>query len=223
MRADFGRLIHLGKPRFGNPGSLGHFLRPAAMGHVEQQRARGLLHVDCELAREPVAHIVLGTHDVANLGEDLRLMRLDPQQLGQCEIRQSGIAGELDQLFIADLLVQPVALRLGAGVAPDKRRPEHGAVLIKHHGAVHLSCQADACDGLSWLRRRRKRGTNRLLRGAPPVLWILLRPAGVRGAKGRMLTRSAADQLAVCIHHYGPRAARTHIHSQEPHRRLPRL
>jgi hypothetical protein len=95
-RADLGRLIDLGQPALRNPRRLGHFLGPAAVRHVQQQRPGGLLHVDGELAGEPVAHIILGAHNVANLGEDLRLMLLDPKQLGQREVGQRRVAGQLD-------------------------------------------------------------------------------------------------------------------------------
>ena len=59
-RADLGRLVYLGQPALGNPSRLGHFPGPAAMGHVEKESPRGLLHVNGELAGETVAHVVLG-------------------------------------------------------------------------------------------------------------------------------------------------------------------
>ena len=194
-RAHFRRFIHLGEPAFGNARGFGHFLRPAAVGHVEQQRSRGLLHVDGELAGEPVAHVVLGAHDVADLREDLRLMRLDPQQLGEGEVGQRGIAGELDQALVADLLGQPVAFGLGAGVAPDERGAQDLAVFIEHDRAVHLAGEANRRDGLARFRSVGERFANGILGGAPPVLGILFGPAGVRGAEGRMRARGSADEF----------------------------
>src|SRR5580698_1037433 len=109
-RADLGRLEDAWQPALADSRCFGHFARPAAMRDIEQQRARGLLHIDRELSRKPVAYIVLGAHHVANFREDFRLMGLDPQQLGECEVGQRGIAGELDQPLVADLLREPVAL-----------------------------------------------------------------------------------------------------------------
>ena len=116
------------------------------MRHIEQQRAAGLLHVDGELAGEPVAHVILGTQDVGDPREDLRLMCVHPQQLGQREVGQRRIAGQLDQAFVADLLFQPVALGLGARVAPDERGAQDLAVFVEHDAAVHLAGEADGLD-----------------------------------------------------------------------------
>jgi len=181
------------------------------------------LHIDGEFAGEPVAHIILGAHDVLDLCEDLRLMRLDPEQLGQGEVGQRRVAGQLDQLFIADLLVQPVALRLGARVAPDQRRAQHSAIFVQHHGTVHLAGEAEGGDCLARFRRGLDGSANRLLRGPPPVFRVLLRPAGMRRLEGRMLARCAADQLSTSIHNHGARSARAYIHPQKPHSVLPFL
>ena len=147
-------------------------------------------------------------------------MLLDPQQLGEREVGQRGIAGEFDEALVADLLVQPVALRLGARVTPDKRWAQDRAVFVEHHCAVHLARQADGRNGLAWFGRSGQGFADGVLSGAPPVLWILLSPTGVRRSERRMFAGSAADQLSGCIHHDGARAARTHIHSEEPHRRI---
>jgi len=52
------------------------------MRHVQQKRSAGLLHVDGELSGETKADVVLGAEDVRDAGEDFRLMRAHPEQLG---------------------------------------------------------------------------------------------------------------------------------------------
>ena len=76
------------------------------------------------------------------------------------EVRQSGIACELDEPLVADLLREPVALGLRARVAPDERGPQHRAVFVEA-AAVHLPGQADRGDGLPRLGRGGERGRRR--------------------------------------------------------------
>jgi len=190
------------------------------VGHVEQQRAGGLLHVDGELAGEAVADVVLGAHDVPDLGEGLRLVGLDPEELGEGEVGQGGVAGELDEPLVADFFGEPVALGLGAGVAPDERGAQDRAALVEHDGAVHLAGEADGGDGLAWFRGGGERSADGLLRGAPPVLGVLLGPAGVRRFEGLMLAGSSGDEFSVSVNDNGARTARAHIHSKEPHTRF---
>ena len=220
--ADFRRFIDGGQPALGNARGFGHFPGPAAVRHIEQQRTGGLLHVDGELAGEAVAHVILGAHDVPDPGEDLRLMRFDPQQLGQGEVGQSGIAGELDQPLIADFLVQPVAFRLGAGVAPNERWAQDRAVFVQHDSAVHLAGEANGRDRLPRFGRHTQRGTDGILRGAPPVFGILLGPPGVRSTERRVFAGGSANQFSGFIDDDGPGASGAHIHSQEPHGFTPR-
>ena len=216
-RANLRRLEDARQPALGDARGLGHFARPAAVRHVEQQRAGGFLHVDGELAGEAVADVVLGTHDVGDLREDLRLVLLDPQEFGQREVGQRGIAGEFDEALVANAFGEPVALGLGARVAPDERRAQDRAVFVEHDRAVHLAGEGDGGNGLPGLRRCGQCTANGLLRGAPPVFGVLLGPSWMLGAKGRMCTGCRAHQLACRIHYNGARAARSHIHSKEPH------
>ena len=191
------------------------------MGDVEKERAGGFLHVDGELAGEAVADIILGAENVADFGEDLRLMLLDPEDFGDGEVGQCRVAGELDEALIADLFRQPVAFGLGARVAPDKGGAQNRAVFVEHDGAVHLSGKPNGRDGLLGLRCGGKGSANGFLRGTPPILGILLRPARMGCFEGRVFAGGSGDQLACLIHNHGARAARAHIHPKEPHSRSP--
>ncbi len=216
VRANLRRLEQLRQPAFRNAGDLGHFFRPAAMRHVEQQRAGGFLHIHGISAGQAIADVIFGAENVRDAREDFRLVLLDPQQLGQREVGQRGISGQLDEPFAADDLVQPLALRLGAHVAPDERGAEDFAVFIEHDGAMHLAGQADGID----VHSTGQHFANGLLRGTPPVFRILLSPARMRCAKRLVLGGSRTDQLPFFIHQHGACAAGAYIHSQK-HGRSP--
>ena len=64
---------------------------------VEQQRARGVGHVDRPLAGQPQPHVVLGQHHVRDARVDVGLVRAQPQQLGRGEAGQRAVAGQLDE------------------------------------------------------------------------------------------------------------------------------
>ena len=131
-------------------------LRPAAVRDVEQERAGGLLHVDGVDAGQAEADVVLGAEDVGDLGEDFGLVLADPEELGEGEVGQRGVGDELDDLFVADRVVEPVGLGLGALVAPDERGAKDAAFGVEHDAAVHLAGEADGFDlGCRGRRRRR--------------------------------------------------------------------
>ncbi len=118
--ADLGAFEEAGKPGHGDAGGFGDFGGPAAVGDVEEEGSAGLLHVHGELAGEAVADVVLGAEDVGDAGEDFGLVVADPEELGEGEVGQGGVAGELDEAVEADFLGKPVALGLGALVGPDE-------------------------------------------------------------------------------------------------------
>jgi len=97
------------------------------------------LHVHGELTGEAVADIVLGTEDVGDADEDFGLVLADPKELGEGEVGQGGVAGELDEAVEADLFGEPVALGLGALIAPDEGGAEDFACGVEHDAAVHLA------------------------------------------------------------------------------------
>src|SRR5579875_568653 len=214
MRADLRGLKDLRQPGLGNAGHARDLARPAAVGDVEQQRARGLLYVDGVGAGHAEAHVILRAEHVRDAREDLGLVVADPEQLGEREVGQRRIGGELDELFAAhlaapELLMQPVALRLRTLVAPDERGTQNRTFFIEHDGAVHLAGEAD---GLNFRAGRlRERFSDGLLRGTPPVIWVLLGPAWLRGAEGSVLCRGRSGQLAGGADENGARAARTDI------------
>ena len=137
---------------------------------------------------QAVANVILGTENVPILANIFRLVLLHPQQLGQSEVGQRGIAGKFDQMLSAQLLVQPVALRVGALIAPDQRGPQNFAIRVEHDRAVHLPGEADGFNirrGIAGDFASLCQGAgNGLLRRAPPVFRVLLRPSGLGERNG---------------------------------------
>ena len=64
---------------------------PAAVGHVEQQRARGVADLGGVRPGQAVADVVLGQEDLADPVPVLRLVLADPEQLGGGEAGQRGV------------------------------------------------------------------------------------------------------------------------------------
>src|SRR4029077_17846853 len=92
--------------------------------------------------------IVFRQHDMPNALPVFRLVLADPQKLRECEIGQSGIAGQLDQAVLADFGGKVMALFFGADVAPDQRGTDDTALLVEQDGAMHLAGKTDASDFL---------------------------------------------------------------------------
>ena len=162
------------------------------MGDVEEKGAAGLLDVDCVLAGEAKADEVFRTEDVGDAGEDLRLVLLHPEQLGEGEVGQRGIGDERDEPVEADALGEQIALRLGALVAPDHRRAKYLAGRVEQYAAVHLAGQTD-CFDLVFGACFAQDGGDRQAGGVPPVFGILLCPASVLGVNWLVLCRGGED------------------------------
>ena len=88
----------------------------------------------------------------------------------------------------ADPLLDLVALRSGALVVPEDRRPHDPVLRVERHEAVHLPREADPDDRPP--PELRERGLAR----APPVLRVLLGPAGPR-RRERVGALRARDHL----------------------------
>src|ERR1035438_5722622 len=95
-----------------------------------------------------------------------------PEQLGEGEIGERRIAGELDQTIDAEQIGKLLNLRLGALVAPDERGPHDFVLGIKQNRAMHLPGESDAGDFISTGSRGVERSLNGHLAGAPPIARI---------------------------------------------------
>jgi hypothetical protein len=75
-----------------------------------------------------------------------RFVFADPEKFREREVWKCRITSELDNAGGAQLLIDLLALRFGADVAPDQRRADNGIVFIEHNGTVHLTGETDAGD-----------------------------------------------------------------------------
>ena len=161
---------------------------PAPVRDVEEQRPRGVGRVDRRLAGQPQADVVLGQQDAADPRVDLGLVAAQPEQLRRGEAGQRAVAGERDQPLEPDALLDLRALGSGALVVPEDRRPQH-AVRRRRGRRARASGRRGRSRPVAAERARARLGR------APPVLGILLRPAGLR-RRERVLSSARRDDLA---------------------------
>lgn len=60
-----------------------------------------------------------------------------------------------------------------------------------------------------------QRFANRDSRGAPPVAWVLLSPAGLRAGEVGVLFRAGGEDCAVLVEDYGACAACTYVDTED--------
>src|SRR5262249_31794533 len=75
-----------------------YFLGPFSISYVEDERAGSVRHVNCMVAGQAKANVILGKHNVADARAGLRFVVANPKEFGQSEIRQRRIAGELNDI-----------------------------------------------------------------------------------------------------------------------------
>src|SRR5918995_2804931 len=145
-------------------------------------------------------------------------MSAQPQELGCREARERPVPRQLDQALEPDARLDLRALGRRALVVPEDRRSEDVASLVQADEPVHLAREPhSALLGPEAPERRLAR--------PPPILGILLRPAGLRrrqpvvllrgcddlsvGGDGECLDAGRADVEADQGRHSAPRAAYT--------------
>ena len=194
---DLEALKQLGHLTLADAADIQHLPAPALMLHIQQQHAGGVGVVAGMDAGELIVDEILGQHDPADAPEILRLVLLHPQELGGGEPGEGNVSGELGQLFLADHIVEVVHLLVGAAVVPEDRGADHPVVLVQNDQAVHLAAAAHT----GYLADINIPGQllQAVLHRRPPVLGVLLGPAGMREKQGIIPGNGAAD-LADAIH-----------------------
>ena len=160
---------------------------------VPENALRQAAHGGAGRAGEAHGDIVAGEHDLADAPVHLRLVLLHPG-----EFRGGEVAGIVEQVVQAPVgpegLEGLVAVRDGAGVAPDDGRAQDVPVLVHAHQAVHLVGDADGLDvgggeGFALERGLAAHLFQDVGRGEfqvrPPHGGILLSEAGLPGHDGR--------------------------------------
>ena len=202
MPGDLAAFVYPGQQGLVDVQNLQQLVRPAAVGHIQQLHAAGVADLGGIVAGEHIAHIVLGQENVAAAGVNVRLMLAHPHDLGQGEARQGRVGGDADEIVIADLFGDLVALLLGALVAPDDGGAQHLAVFIQHDQAVHLPGNAQGHHVRRVHAAFADHGFHRGRGGVPPVEGILLSPA-VAGLAHGILHRGGADHAAFLVKKHG--------------------
>src|SRR5438876_1706704 len=195
-------------------GALQHFPRPAAIGHIEKQRAGSVCHIGGVFAGEAEAHVVLRQHDGADALPICGLVLADPKQFRKREIRQRWIAGELNQPLLADFGGQVVALFFRADIAPDQSGTNDASLLVQHDRAVHLAGETDASNFFGAEIGARDGFTNRDAGGTPPILGVLFGPTDLRRSERLVLFRGGRNEAAAAIYDEGARASGTNVNPE---------
>jgi len=74
----------------------------------------------------------------------VRLVFAHPEKLGEREIRERRVAGEINETVCAELLGKFPDLGFGTLIAPDEGGADHVIVAIEQDGAMHLPGKSDA-------------------------------------------------------------------------------
>jgi hypothetical protein len=184
------------------------------MGYVEKQSARSVGHVRGALASEAESDVILGKQKVSNAVPVFGFVFSNPKNFGEGEIRQSRIAGELNQALQTKSACEIAALFFCADVTPNDRGADDAAVFVKKDSAMHLAGEANAGNVFAREIRSLECVANRCAGGAPPVFRMLLGPADLRRGEGLMVFRGRRDNGAAAIDYDRARPARANVNPE---------
>ena len=201
------------------PSGAGDLGRPAAVGDVEEQRARGVGDVGGAVAGQAEADVVLREEHRADARPELGFVAPHPQQLGQGEAGEGRVERQLDEAGGADRGGDRVALGAGALIAPEQRGPDHLILRVEQRRTVHLAGKAHRRDGGAVDPGVGQGAADGLARRAPPVRRVLFGPARSRRGEGDVLRRRRPDDAAGGVDHERPGAARPDVDTQKVHGR----
>ena len=184
------------------------------MLHVKQQHAGGVGVIAGVDARELVGQVVLREHDLCDLFEVFRLVFAHPEELRGGEAREGNVGRQRGQLVFADDVIEIVDFFGRASVVPQNRRTDDVVGCIQRDKAVHLAAGADARDQFCVKAAQQLGNTGHNC--APPVLGLLLRPAGVWEDE-RILVRDLVHDRAGFIHQQQLARGRAEIDTDKIH------
>ena len=190
----FKQLGHLIQPHVTN---LHHFLGPGLVLHVQQQDTGSIGIIAGVHAGQPIIDVILGQHDLGDPAEILRLILLHPDQLGRGKAGKGDVGGILGQFILADHIVQIIHRVGSAAIVPQNGGANHPIVFVQGYQAVHLSAAADTdnAGGVKALQQF----PNAVHTGVPPIIGLLLAPAGLRKIQG-IFPGYGIEDLAAAIH-----------------------
>ena len=90
-------------------------------------------------AGQLVSKVILGKHDLRNLRKVVRLVLLNPEDLGSGKSGESDIAGKLGELSFSDLVIKIIGLSSGTSVVPKNSWTDNVVILIKDSNKISLT------------------------------------------------------------------------------------
>jgi hypothetical protein len=196
---DFRGLPQRGKQLSVDSTPAQDFGRPLALGYVEEKRSRSICHISRTLASELEAHVIFRQHDVSNALPVSWFVFSHPKQLGEREIGERRIAGELDEMFRTEEIGKSFDLGLGALITPDESGPNYFIASIKQDCAMHLPRESDAGDFISAASEGIESTSNGYSTRLPPILRKLFCPSRLRRCEGRVLLGARGDDSPLFI------------------------
>jgi len=158
---------------------------PVTRLHVEQQRAGRVAHLRGVLTCQPQPDVVLRQQHLERALEDARIMPADPEDLRRREARQRDVVDHADEPGPpAGEALDFLALGRRPLVVPQQGGAQRLPGAVHEDAAVHLTAEPDAGD-----LGRTDAGlpadvADAADDGPPPVVRVLLRPAGPRRVDG---------------------------------------
>ena len=180
-RAHHARARHNLRQKIGPHAQLAAERRvPAVFCHLIAGPAVALAFVLHGGARQPIDKIAVRLQDLPRVFIDLRPLAAVPDHLRHGVGGGKRVAAHGKEPLLPHRTVDFLTQRRGTRVIPDGRRAQRAAIAIDGDGAPALTVHADAGDAggsdLPLLQHLPDRAAD----GFPPLLRVLLRPAGVR-------------------------------------------
>ena len=178
-----------------NTADIQHFLRPAFMLYIKKQHTGRVGIVAGVNAGELVGQVVLWKHDLRNFPKVFRLVFTHPEKLRRGEAREGDVGRQRRKLVLADNVIEVVDLFGRASVVPQNRQTDDVVLRVQRNKAVHLTACADTCYliCIKAVQQLRNAGHDRI----PPILGLLLRPAGMREDQGILLRDSIQNRAVL--------------------------
>ena len=212
---EVGRFEHIRENGLVKAGQGDEVVGPDALAGIEEARARGVGGVDGQLAADLQADVVLGADEARHLREQFRLLFLEPDEFAAGVAGQHLVVGVGEQAGeAAGLFGDPIALFLRAAVAPEDGGADDVQILIQRHQAVHLAGKADAGDLVLGHVGLGEDDLQAAHHRVPPVLGVLLRPAGLGGGE-RVFLRGGSQHRALVVHEDALRAGGADVQTDE--------
>jgi hypothetical protein len=138
-----------------------------------------------------------------------------PKQLGESEIRERRIAGELNEVFCRKEIGKSFDLGLSPLITPDEGGSNYVIASIEQDCAMHLPRESDACNSIGATSGGIESTSNGYPTRPPPILRKLFCPSRLRRCEGHVLLGAGGDDSPVFINDESTGSASANIDSHE--------